>query len=58
MQGLVDLVARLRALGHEVVEDDETSIPYHVCVFDPFGNPLELIEVSGTATAGPGQPRA
>jgi catechol 2,3-dioxygenase-like lactoylglutathione lyase family enzyme len=58
VQGLPDLVARLRGSGHEVVEDDEASIPYHVYVFDPFGNRLELIEASGAATERPGPTRA
>jgi catechol 2,3-dioxygenase-like lactoylglutathione lyase family enzyme len=40
---LPELVARLRAAGVEVVEDDATTPGARVYVADPFGNRLELV---------------
>ena len=42
VRDLEALVARLRAAGHEVSEDDRTGAP-RAFVHDPFGNRIELL---------------
>jgi catechol 2,3-dioxygenase-like lactoylglutathione lyase family enzyme len=42
--GLEELVARLRAAGHEVVEDEPLADWQRVYTADPFGNRIELME--------------
>lgn len=44
VRDLAALVARLRAAGVEVVDNDELPDRYRVFVADPFGNRLELID--------------
>ena len=41
---LEELVARLRAAGHEVVEDQPLAGWQRVYTADPFGNRIELME--------------
>jgi hypothetical protein len=41
---LVELAARLRQAGHEVVDDPTLPGSARVYVDDPFGNRLELME--------------
>ena len=47
VRGLPELVARLRAAGVEVVEDDAPEPGARVYVADPFGNRLELVAGEG-----------
>jgi hypothetical protein len=42
--GLEELVARLRAAEHEVVEDELLAGWQRVYTADPFGNRIELME--------------
>ena len=44
VSGLDALIARLRAAGHAVVEDQPLEGYHRVYVNDPFGNRLELME--------------
>lgn len=44
VEGLGDLVARCRAAGAEVTDDDALPTHARVFVFDPFGNRIELME--------------
>lgn len=44
VDGLVALVARLRAAGVDIVDDEPLEGHHRVYVFDPFGNRLELLE--------------
>jgi catechol 2,3-dioxygenase-like lactoylglutathione lyase family enzyme len=44
VEGLSDLVARCRAAGAEVIDDDALETHAHAFVFDPFGNRIELME--------------
>ncbi len=43
VRGLGELVARLRAAGVDVADDDAMGGPARVYVTDPFGNRLELV---------------
>jgi catechol 2,3-dioxygenase-like lactoylglutathione lyase family enzyme len=52
VEGLRDLVARLRAAGHPVEEDDGLDGYERVYVIDPFGNRLELLEPLDPRKAG------
>jgi catechol 2,3-dioxygenase-like lactoylglutathione lyase family enzyme len=44
VSGLDALVERLRAAGHEIVDDEPLAGYQRVYVNDPFGNRLELME--------------
>jgi catechol 2,3-dioxygenase-like lactoylglutathione lyase family enzyme len=44
VEGLADLVARCRAAGAEVIDDDLLETHDRAFVFDPFGNRIELME--------------
>jgi catechol 2,3-dioxygenase-like lactoylglutathione lyase family enzyme len=44
VDGLNDLVARCRAAGAEVIDDDALETHARAFVFDPFGNRIELME--------------
>ena len=44
VDGLNDLVARCRAGGAEVIDDDALETHARAFVFDPFGNRIELME--------------
>lgn len=45
--GLTDLLAALRAAGHDVTEGEPLDGYAHAYVNDPFGNRLELLERHG-----------
>jgi catechol 2,3-dioxygenase-like lactoylglutathione lyase family enzyme len=46
VQGLTELVARLRAADLKIVEDEPLQgYSQRVFVFDPFGNRIELLEL-------------
>ncbi len=47
MDGLAELVSRLRNAGVEVVDDQPLDGFERVYVYDPFGNRLELLEPTG-----------
>jgi catechol 2,3-dioxygenase-like lactoylglutathione lyase family enzyme len=44
VEGLADLLARCRAAGAEVVDDDAIEGHDRAFVYDPFGNRIELTE--------------
>ena len=44
VDGLADVVARCRAAGAEVIDDDALETHARAFVFDPFGNRIELME--------------
>lgn len=44
VNGLPELIDRLRAAGYAVVDDDALPGRFRVYVDDPFGNRLELIQ--------------
>lgn len=44
VEGLADLVARCRAAGAEVIDDDALETHARASVFEPFGNRIELLE--------------
>ncbi len=47
VDGLAELVSRLRNAGVEVVDDQPLDGFERVYVYDPFGNRLELLEPTG-----------
>jgi len=44
IEGLPELVSRLRAAGYVVLDDEPLPGYFRVYVHDPFGNRLELLE--------------
>jgi catechol 2,3-dioxygenase-like lactoylglutathione lyase family enzyme len=44
VEGLADLLARCRAAGADVLDDDALETHARAFVFDPFGNRIELME--------------
>jgi catechol 2,3-dioxygenase-like lactoylglutathione lyase family enzyme len=48
VEDLTSLVAKLRAAGIPIVDDDPLPGYFRVYVADPFGNRIELMEPSGS----------
>ncbi len=46
VEGLAELVSRLRATGYAVKDDEPLEGFFRVYVSDPFGNRLELMELT------------